>query len=181
MLPRACSSVAARSGRSLGALVAAICRAARGASLGAVCSLLVLAPCRAADPSPPSPLGTWLTADGTGVVRIEACGTRLCASIAGIGRVARGEAPPRDYHGDSECGLTIMYDLTETKPGFWQGHILDPDTGGLYNARVWLDVEGRLHLRGYLGISLLGETQIWTRYRGSLAGNCSFSTRAGLP
>ena len=67
-----------------------------------------------------------------------------------------------------------MDDLTQPEQGEWQGHILDPDSGKRYNARVWIDAAGRLNLRGYRGIPLLGETQVWTMFYGNVAADCSF-------
>jgi uncharacterized protein (DUF2147 family) len=142
------------------------------AALGCVLVWFVDTP--AADAAMPLPIGLWLTADGNGVIRMAPCGIAMCASIVGIGRVNRGEPPPRDFDGHSECGLTIMDDLTETQPGVWHGHILNPESGGHYDARVWLDARGRLKLRGYLDIPLLGETQTWTAFHGHVAANCSF-------
>ena len=44
------------------------------------------------------------------------------------------------------------------------GHILDPDTGSIYRCRFTISPDGqKLFLRGYLGVSLLGRTQTWTR------------------
>ncbi|WP_312057991.1 DUF2147 domain-containing protein, partial [Acinetobacter courvalinii] len=47
---------------------------------------------------------------------------------------------------------------------YTSGRILDPNTGKIYSMKAKLSANGkRLHLRGYLGISALGRTQIWIR------------------
>jgi uncharacterized protein (DUF2147 family) len=44
------------------------------------------------------------------------------------------------------------------------GDILDPDSGAVYRCKLRLDQNGsRLIVRGYIGFSLLGRTQIWQR------------------
>ncbi len=44
------------------------------------------------------------------------------------------------------------------------GDILDPDTGQIYRCRITVDSDGRrLTVRGYVGIALLGRSQVWFR------------------
>ena len=44
------------------------------------------------------------------------------------------------------------------------GRILDPLSGHLYSAKITLAPDGKkLTLRGYMGISLLGRSQVWIR------------------
>ncbi|MEC7029591.1 MAG: DUF2147 domain-containing protein, partial [Pseudomonadota bacterium] len=37
------------------------------------------------------------------------------------------------------------------------------DDGDMYDADVELNQDGTLHVRGYMGIALLGKSQTWTR------------------
>ena len=44
------------------------------------------------------------------------------------------------------------------------GKVLDPLSGKLYNCKAKLSNEGRrLSIRGYIGVSMLGRTQVWLR------------------
>jgi uncharacterized protein (DUF2147 family) len=45
------------------------------------------------------------------------------------------------------------------------GFIYNPDNGKEYHANLTLDGPDKLKVRGYIGVSLLGETQVWTRYK----------------
>jgi hypothetical protein len=54
-----------------------------------------------------SPMGTWSTANGHGVVAIVQCGDALCGRIVGIDREPT-EPMPTDVHGNPQCGLTII-------------------------------------------------------------------------
>ncbi len=122
----------------------------------------------------PAPLGDWATANGRGVVQIAQCGDALCGRIVGIDRPP-GTAMPTDPRGRPQCGLTIITDETPTADGTWLGRITDPRDGSTYQVEIWVDGAGRLHLRGFVGIPLLGETQIWHRFTGQLTAECGIA------
>jgi uncharacterized protein (DUF2147 family) len=118
-----------------------------------------------------SPLGTWKTANGHGVVAIEQCGDALCGRIVGIDR--EPAAPmPTDVDGRSQCGLTIIRNERPEAGGGWLGEVTDPRDGATYRAKLWLDNGGDLNLRGFIGIPLLGATQVWHRFTGTLTAEC---------
>jgi uncharacterized protein (DUF2147 family) len=118
-----------------------------------------------------SPLGLWQT-QGGGVIEIFWCGNFMCGSIVGIPR-APGAPIPKDSAGRSECGLTIMRQVSEMQDGSWSGHITDPRDGNQYRVKLWVDDRGNLHLRGYILLPLLGQTQIWQRYTGRVGPECT--------
>ena len=118
--------------------------------------------------------GTWSTANGRSVVAIEPCGEALCGRIVGIDR-APTEPMPTDMHGRSQCGLPIIANEKPTADGTWLGEVTDPRDGATYGAKLWLDANGDLHLRGYIGIPLLGATQTWRRFTGHLTAECGFA------
>jgi uncharacterized protein (DUF2147 family) len=121
-------------------------------------------------PTPDSPLGLWQTKGG-GVIQVGWCGAALCGRIVGINR-APGEPMPRDYQGRSQCGLAIITDERPTGDGGWLGQVTDPRDGKMYHAEIWVDDEGRLNLRGFVGIPLLGRTEVWHRFTGRLGADC---------
>lgn len=116
-----------------------------------------------------SPTGTWLTANGHGVVAIA-----LCGRIVGIDREPT-EPMPTNVDGHSQCGLTIITNERPAEDGTWLGKITDPRNGNTYQAKLWVDEYGDLHLRGFIGIPLLGSTQIWRRYTGHLTAECGLA------
>lgn len=118
-----------------------------------------------------SPVGTWSTANGHGVIAITQCGDALCGHIAGIDRKPT-EPMPTDVHGRSQCGLTIITDERRQANGTWLGEITDPRDGGVYQAKLWLDANGNLRLRGFIGIPALGATQTWHPFTGHLTAAC---------
>jgi uncharacterized protein (DUF2147 family) len=121
-----------------------------------------------------SPVGSWLTANGHGVVAIAQCGDALCGRIVGIDREPT-EPMPTDVHGRSQCGLTIITNERPTGDGTWLGEITDPRDGSTYQAKLWLDEDGNLRLRGFIGIPLLGSTQIWRKFTGHLTAECALA------
>jgi uncharacterized protein (DUF2147 family) len=121
-----------------------------------------------------SPVGTWLTENSHGVIAIDRCGDALCGRIVGIDRTPM-DPMPTDVNGRSQCGLTIITDEKPTANGTWIGQITDPRNGDTYQAKLWLDGSGNLHLRGFIGIPLLGSTQIWRKYTGHLTAECGLA------
>ena len=60
-------------------------------------------------------------------------------------------------------GLVIIKALELDEDTWEDGTILDPKSGKIYNCSIGFENENTLKVRGYLGFSLLGRTQIWTR------------------
>lgn len=71
---------------------------------------------------------------------------------------------PNEFKDKPVIGLRVIWGLKE-KDGEWKGgRVLDPDTGNVYRCKIKVTEGGRqLMIRGFLGISLLGRTQVWSR------------------
>ena len=116
--------------------------------------------------------GSWLTEDRGGVIDIEPCGSLYCGRIVGMAVASSGDPLPKDVNGNSRCGLEIIHGLAKTGPDEWTGNITNPEDGQTWSTRLSIDDRGRLHLRGYVLVPLLGQTQIWTRYDGRVTADC---------
>lgn len=61
-------------------------------------------------------------------------------------------------------GLVILKDFVFTEDGNWEdGTVYDPKNGKTYKCIIKAVDRNRLEIRGYIGISLLGRTEIWKR------------------
>lgn len=61
-------------------------------------------------------------------------------------------------------GLELMKGFKFDGKGTWKkGTIYDPDNGKTYKCKVRIGDDGKLNVRGYIGVSMLGRTSLWTR------------------
>lgn len=116
--------------------------------------------------------GLWLDESGKAAVRIAPCGAALCGRIAWLRTPLDAAGQPKtDIHNDDAalrarplCGLPILEGFTPDGENEWSGGtIYDPESGNTYKSHMALQADGTLRVRGYIGISLLGRSQTWTR------------------
>jgi len=121
-------------------------------------------------------VGTWTTIDDEthepkSLVEITQDGEKLIGKITKIFPKPGEDPDPKctKCNGDKKdqpiVGMTILWDLKNDGDLRWsEGHILDPKNGKTYGCRMNLASDGKtLHVRGFLGISLLGRSQDWFR------------------
>ncbi len=60
-------------------------------------------------------------------------------------------------------GMIILNDLILEDEVWEDGTIIDPKSGKIYDCYLSFEKQNVLKVRGYLGFSLLGRTQIWKR------------------
>ncbi len=123
----------------------------------------------------PSPVGNWLTEKKSGIVEVFPCSSDdgLCGRLVWF-RIKPDDPNPRGLdlknpdpsrRNQPLCGLTFMYGFKPTAPNNWEdGAVYDPETGKTWHATIKLRDDGALDLHGYIGISLIGRSEIWTRY-----------------
>ena len=74
---------------------------------------------------------------------------------------------PGDLKGKKVLNLPIMWGFKRERKGrdvFSGGKIVDPDSGKTYRCKLSFEQGGALmKVRGYIGIPLLGRTQVWRR------------------
>lgn len=128
---------------------------------------------QAADPD--SPVGLWRTIDDKSgkersFVRVTEANGQLLITIEKLLREP-GEDPnpicekcPGERKNKPVTGMQIAKGLKKDGDVWSGGEILDPENGKTYKCKVWLEDKGRkLHVRGFIGVSVLGRTQVWSR------------------
>ena len=116
-------------------------------------------------------LGNWLVQSRDGIIEISRAqdGTYQ-------GRIAGGtdpssldsKNPDPAKRQNTVKGTVIMTRLKYAGDGRWKGGaIYDPSSGKTYKCSLQLLDHDRLKIRGYIGVSLLGGNQVWSRYLGT--------------
>ena len=122
-----------------------------------------------------TPLGSWKTIDDkTGRVKSiveisDAGGGQLVGKVAQILQSDKGSNPLCDLcSGERKdkpvLGMTIMWGVKQDGDVWDGGSILDPNNGKTYGVKLTpIENGSKLQVRGFLGFSWLGRTQIWER------------------
>ena len=115
--------------------------------------------------------GRWLSGDGEGWIRVSLVDDSLIGVIAGATNPTPGEPPRRDDKNPDpdlrdrllDC-MTIMRGFTYDGDNKWiGGTVYDPNSGRTYKCTLTQVDRDTLKLRGYIGISLFGRSDTWTR------------------
>ncbi|KTD34019.1 DUF2147 domain-containing protein [Legionella israelensis] len=119
-----------------------------------------------------SPAGNWTTIDDkTGkkraVVNVNVSGNSLSGTIVKVypqpGDTGVCSKCPGHFKNKKIQGLRFLWGMKKAGENEWSGgKILDPKTGKIYRAKI-TQKGNKLYVRGYVGVSLLGRTQVWVR------------------
>ena len=122
--------------------------------------------------NPQAVMGLWWTQDHDGIVELYPCTQGVCGRVAGIVTFEPDGSAPRDLHNRSRCRLALINGGKPDADGVWDSRITNPDDDKTYTIRLRVDPDGRLRMRGYIGIPLLGQTVYWTRFDQHLTADC---------
>jgi uncharacterized protein (DUF2147 family) len=124
-------------------------------------------------------LGTWNNQEKDAKIEIYKCDNKYCGKIVFLkepnypdGSADGTPGTPKLDHKNSEparrstpiIGLDVVRDFAYDKENLWMdGKVYDPKNGKTYSGKITLVSPKELRLRGYIGISLIGRTAVWTR------------------
>jgi len=122
-----------------------------------------------------SPAGVWKSIDDKtkkerSIIRI----TEVNGEFKGVVEKLFDQPGDDPAHLCKECkgerkdkpiiGMTILWGLKKDGDIWAGGEILDPHNGKIYRCKMTLSDDGKsLNVRGFIGISLIGRSQIWWR------------------
>ena len=155
-------------GLQIGRIGMGILRTATLAAVSAVVfASISVAPALAADP-----VGTWLTGDKKGKVKIVNCGGAICGSLAWMQEPNDPEThqPKTDKHnsdaskqGRPLIGIPIVLSMKPNGADVWQGQVYNAEDGGTYTGSFTMTGANSAELKGCVMGGLICKSQTWTR------------------
>jgi len=113
----------------------------------------------------------WYDGDKKGKIQIyKAVDGKFYGKIIWLKEPDRDGKPKTDIHNpddarhnDPVMGLLVLKKFNKDgDKGYENGTIYDPKNGKTYKCKMTYDGD-KLEVRGYIGISLIGRTETWTR------------------
>jgi uncharacterized protein (DUF2147 family) len=118
-------------------------------------------------------LGTWVNPNGQDHILIYKRGNKYFGKLDWIKFPNDEQGKPKTdkknpdvaLRSRPELGLELLKDFTFDGDNVWaDGTIYDPKSGKTYSCKMTLDGNS-LKIRGYVGISLFGRSETWTRVK----------------
>lgn len=139
-------------------------------------SLLIIAGASAFNVKADNPdgiVGVWKTGEGTAMVRIYKNGDKYQGKIVWLKEPNDPETgkPKVDKNHPDEAsktrsilGLVNIWGFNYKGENVWDGgNIYDPKNGNTYSCTMKLQNANSLEVRGYIGVSIIGRTDTWTK------------------
>ncbi len=120
-------------------------------------------------------IGNWKNGEGTGVINIyKTTSGHYAGKIVWLKEPIDPETgkpkldkrnPDESKRNNPTLGLMNMsgFSFNEEDKIWENGNIYDPKTGKEYSCKIELKDKNTIEVRGYIGISLFGRTDTWTR------------------
>lgn len=116
-------------------------------------------------------VGTWVNASGKGHIQIYKQGDKYYGKLVWLKEPNDAQGNPKlDVKNPNASlrtkpllGSIILRDFVYDDKEWNSGRIYDPQNGKEYKCFLRLKDSKTLNVRGYVGVSLLGRTETWTR------------------
>jgi len=118
-------------------------------------------------------IGVWEPSHGKAKVKIEKIGEKYYGRIVWLREPIDPETkakkvdknnPDEKMRSTPLLGYRILKDFMYTATDEWtEGTIYDPENGSTYNCIIKMKDDNTLDIRGYIGISTFGRTDVWKR------------------
>lgn len=118
-------------------------------------------------------VGVWKPSEGTALVKIDKIGNKFYGRIVWLKEPNDENGNPKtDKNNPDENlrstplkGFRILKDFEyDADEKIWkEGTIYDPKNGSTYNCKIELKDDNTIEVRGYIGASVFGRTDVWSR------------------
>lgn len=117
-------------------------------------------------------LGVWETGSGKARVKIDKVGEKFFGKVVWLREPLNEEGKPKvDKNNPDEklrtiplLGYKLIKDFSFKGEKVWEdGTIYDPENGSTYSCTIKMTDENTLDVRGFIGVSLFGRTDVWKR------------------
>jgi uncharacterized protein (DUF2147 family) len=131
--------------------------------------------------NPQAILGKWLVEEKDTQLEIYSCDGAFCGKIIWLKDPAYPPDDPKGMAGKTKVdrenpdvskkerpilGMNLVWGFTHSGENLWEGgFIYNPRDGKTYKCKMTLENPDRLKVRGFIGVSLIGKTNIWTRVK----------------
>jgi uncharacterized protein (DUF2147 family) len=123
--------------------------------------------------NPDAIVGVWKTGEGTAMVKIYKNGNKYQGRVVWLKEPNDPETgkPKLDKNNEDPAakskpvlGLINIWGFVYKSENLWEeGNIYDPKNGNTYSSTMRLINGNTLEVRGFIGVSLIGRTDTWTR------------------
>ncbi|MFN0254313.1 DUF2147 domain-containing protein [Pedobacter ureilyticus] len=118
-------------------------------------------------------LGKWLNPSGEGQIEIYKRGDKFFGKLAWIKEPNDANGKPKtDEKNPTESlrsrpilGLEILKNFIFDDGKWVDGTIYDPKSGKTYSCKLTLKDNNQLSVRGFIGVSLIGRTEVFKRVK----------------
>ena len=123
--------------------------------------------------NPDAIVGVWKTGEGNAMVRIYKNGEKYQGKVVWLKEPNDPETgkPKQDKNHPDEAnrtrpvlGMINIWGFSYKDKNLWDdGNIYDPKNGSTYSCTIKMINPNSLEVRGYIGVSIIGRTDTWTR------------------
>lgn len=118
-------------------------------------------------------LGEWVNATGEAHIDIYKVNSKYFGKIVWL-KNPKNEAggtktdvknPNEALRSKPLLGLEILKNFVFDGEKWTDGNIYDPKSGKTYSCNITLKRDGNLNIRGYIGFSFIGRSEVWKRFK----------------
>ncbi|MGP8272044.1 MAG: DUF2147 domain-containing protein [Terracidiphilus sp.] len=116
-------------------------------------------------------VGRWQIVNSDGTLNGKAETYLVNGKLFGkVTEVRPGRSPkdvcdkcPGEYKNQPILNMVFMRNFHPDGDDWVDGTVVDPESGKVYKGKMWAIGNDKLGMRGFVGISLFGRTETWTR------------------